>query len=203
MESNFNHEQSLSLINEMITRARNNVRMGSSFSLLYWGYLTATFAIIQCVLLRIPVYADNSFFIWILMAPAGVVSWLIERKNIRKKLIITHIDLIGGLVWLGFLISWAVSMVIFFTAQYIFDMHAIFSLYIPVVLMMVGMGHFITACVFRHKMWYVIAALTWAGAIACAFLHIDMQFIVFAVCMIIGLVIPGHVLHSQAKKSHV
>ena len=112
MDTNFNHEQSLALINEMINRARNNVKHEGVYSL-------------------------------------------------------------------------------------------IFMLNIPVIMVMVGLGQFISACIYRNKMWYAIAALTWAGAIVCVFLPVYLQFIDFATCMILGFVLPGHILIHQAKKSHV
>jgi hypothetical protein len=205
MDTNFNHEQSLSLINEMIKRAQNNVRQGSSYSLIYWGYLTATFAIINCVLLNTHILKDprQSFWIWALMLPAGVVSYFIERRAHRKSLVRTHIDRIGGMVWVGFFISFLVFMAVLQTANFALGAYQVFLLNTPVILIMIGMGQFITACVFRHKMWYAIALLTWTGAVVCAFLATDMQFIVFAACMIFGLAIPGHVLNYQSKKNHV
>ena len=203
MDTNFNHEQSLTLINEMIARARNNVRMNGAYSLIFWGYLTAVIAVANCVLLHTLNHPQQSFWIWSLMLPACAVSYMIERRIDRKTLVKTHIDKIGGMVWVGFLISFVVFMVVINTVSLMYESQRVFMLNTPVIMIMVGMGQFITACVFRQKMWYAIAALTWAGAVVCAFLGVDIQFMIFAACMIIGFAIPGHVLSHQAKKSHV
>ena len=203
MDTNLNHEQSLSLINEMISRARNNVKHEGATSLIYWGYLTAVLAITNNVLINTLNEPGQSAWIWLLMIPAGIVSYFMERRTDRKKLVKTHIDKIGGMIWAGFLISIVVFMMLIITVYVNFNFQQIFMLHTPTLMIMVGMGQFISACVFRNKMWYAIATLTWAGAFICAFLVPAIQLIVFAACMILGFAVPGHVLNHQAKRSHV
>ena len=203
MDTNFNHEQSLTLINEMIHRARNNVKKGGTYSMIFWGYCTAVLSIANCVLLHTLNNTERSFQVWFFMLPACAVSYFIERKVYRKTLIKTHIDKIGGMVWVGFLISFAVFTGVIQTVGHGFEMYQIFMVNIPVIMIMLGMGQFVSACIYRNRIWYAIAAQTWAGAITCAFFNVDMQFIVFAVCAILGFVVPGHILIYQAKKSNV
>jgi hypothetical protein len=203
MEKIFNHEESLALINEMIARAQNNIKHQGVVGLLFWGYLTAAVAVLNYVLLHTLSNLNQSFWIWWIMLPAGFVSYFIERRAGKKKFVKTHIDKIGAMVWFGFLISFGVFMVVLNMAGSRLGIAQLFYLNTPVIMIMVGMGHFISACIYRHKMWYLIAVQTWAGAVICACLDIDLQFIVFAVCMILGLAIPGHILNYKAKKSHV
>jgi MFS family permease len=201
MEENLNHEQSLSLINEMINRARNNVKMEGAYSLIYWGYLTASLAITNCVLMHTMEDPKLSFWIWWLMLPAGLVSYFIERRTKRKTLVKTHIKKKEKMVWMGFLISFMVFTVVINIIHFNVEISQIFMLNTPALMIMVGMGQFISACIYRHKMWYAIAALTWSGAVACAFLRVDIQFIVFAVCMVLGFAVPGHILNVMERKS--
>ena len=202
MDKNFNHEESLSLINEMISRAQYNVKMGWPHSMIYWGYVTAALAITNTVLLHTLSNPNQSFWIWCLMLPAGLGSYFIERQTRKKTLVKTHIDKIGSMVWYGFLISFVVFTIGIHSTSMKFEISQIFILNTPALMIMLGMGQFISASIYRHKIWYGIASLTWTGALVCAFLQVDMQFIVFAVCMILGFVIPGHILNYQAKKSH-
>ena len=203
METQFNHEQSLALINEMISRARNNVKQEGTYSIIYWGYLTALLAIINYVLLHTLNEPQQSYWIWWVMLPAGLVSYFIERRIDRKTLVKTHIDKISGIVWMGFLISFVIFMLVINAVNFKFHNYHIFMLTTPVIMVMVGTGQFVSACIYRHKMWYAIATLTWVGAVVCAFLGVDMQLLVFAGCMILGFVVPGHILYYQAKRSHV
>ena len=202
MDKNFNHEESLSLINEMISRAQYNVKMEWPHSMIYWGYVTAALAITNTVLLNTLSNPHQSFWIWCLMLPAGLGSYFIERRTSKKTLVKTHLDKIGSMVWLGFLISFVVFTIGIHSTSMKFEISQIFMLNTPALMIMLGMGQFISASIYRNKIWYGIASLTWAGALICAFLKVDMQFIVFAVCMISGFVVPGHILNHQAKKSH-
>ena len=172
METNFNNsrgeacprpteafprpEESLTLINEMINRARNNVV--KSYSLIYWGYVTAALAITNFILLHIFDNSDKSFYVWLVMIPAIVVGYFIELGNQRKKLVKTHIDRIVAMIWGGFFISFVVYTVVIHVIAYRTESSNIFALNIPVLLTMFGMGHFVTACAFRFKIWYVFAA---------------------------------------------
>jgi len=199
MESNLSHEQSLTLINEMINRARNNVRVKGAKSLIFWGYLTAALAIANSVLMHVLNDSSRSQFVWFAMIPALAVGYFIDRRNRREMLVKTHIDKIGDMIWLGFLISYAVFIVVIHT---VYISH-IFMINVPVMMILVGMGQFVTACAYRSKMWYLFAAFSWAAAIACAFSTMDVQLIIFAACMMVGFVIPGHILNRQSKESHV
>ena len=203
MDENFNHEKSLSLISEMIERARNNFQKGGAGSLIYWGYMVAVFAVINCVLLKTLDNIEQSFFIWVLMLPAMLGSYFMERRIRRETLVKTHIDKIGDIIWLGFFISFAVFTGVIHLVSVNLGISQIFMLNIPIIITFLGMGQFITACVMRQKMWYAIAALTWIGAIVCALVDLEMQFIVFAACMLFGFAVPGHILNYQAKKNNV
>jgi hypothetical protein len=48
-----------------------------------------------------------------------------------------------------------------------------------------------------------VAALFGISAIGCAFLPVDLHFLVLALCMILGFAVPGHILNHKTKKSHV
>ena len=203
MEENFNHEQSLTLINEMIVRAQNNVNKGKAYSFMILGYVLAVCAVAIYVLLHTLSNPNQSFWVWLVVLPAMVAMHFIERRVNGAKLVKTHIEKIGGMVWAGFGISCFVFLTVVFTIAFKLDTNTVFLLCTPVILTFVGMGQFITACVFRNKMWYSVAAVFWAGALTCTFLSGDMQMIVFAVCMLLGYVVPGHLLIHKAKKSHV
>jgi hypothetical protein len=198
------HEQSLTLISEMIDRARNNIRVKGALSLIFWGYVVAVLSIVQCVLINTLDDMMQSSFVWLAMIPAGVVSYFIERRIQRETLVKTHIDSIVAAIWAGFFIGFVVFSVVIHSVVFregLFDIYLF--LMIPIMLIMLGTGQFVAACAFRSKIWYAFAACNWIGAIACIFLPVDMQFIVFAVCMIVGFAIPGHVLNRQSKKRHV
>jgi hypothetical protein len=137
------------------------------------------------------------------MIPCVVVSYFINRCINRTALVKTHIDKIGDMVWKGFGFGTAVLMVIMFAVAIQNKDGHIMLLINPIIMGMIGVCEFASATIYRYKPWYWVAALCWGGAIACAFLAVDMQFIVLAACMILGFIVPGHLLNRKSKKSHV
>jgi hypothetical protein len=171
--------------------------------MIFWGYMVSLIAIANFVLMHTLSDPHLSFMVWLFILPAWVVSYFIDRRIDRTTLVKTHIDKIGDMVWKGF----GIGVVVLFAAMYVAairmaDFH-IMVLTNSVIMSMVGICEFVTASVYRYKPWYWVAALFGVGAITCAFLPEDFQFIVLATCMILGFVVPGHLLNSQAKKSHV
>jgi hypothetical protein len=71
-----------------------------------------------------------------------------------------------------------------------------------VMMIMLGICEFVMGTIYRYKAWYRVAILFWIGAVACAFLAVDLQFIILAICMILGFVVPGHLLNRKTKKNH-
>ncbi|MDR2586426.1 MAG: hypothetical protein LBC84_09485 [Prevotellaceae bacterium] len=203
METNLNHEQSLTLINEMISRARNNVQKERRYPLLFWGYTIATVAILNYVLLYVLCNPNLSFWVWCLMLPAWGLSYFIDRKIHRTALVKTHIDRIGDGVWKGYGIGVGVFLFTIFAAAFRLQSPVLFSLVTPVILIMVGICEYASACIYRFTPWYRVAALLGAGAIACAFVPVQVHFLILALCMILGFVVPGHLLNRQTKKNHV
>ncbi len=203
METNFNHEQSLALINEMINRARNNVQKERTYSIIFWGYFIAAVAIANFVLIHTLSDPNQSFFVWLAVIPAWVVSYFIDRQTDRTALVKTHIDKIGDIIWKGFGISAVVFLIIIYSVAFRIKDYHILLLITPVFMMMIGICEFATACVYRYRPWYWVAVLFWAGAILSAWLRADWQFIVMAVCLILGFVIPGHLLNRQQEESNV
>jgi len=206
METNFSHEQSLALINEMIHRAWNNVQVERRYPVLFWGYTVAVAAVANFVLLQTLSNPNQSFFVWLMVIPAWVVSYFIDRQIDRTALRKTHIDKIGNMVWKGFgIASILFTGIITIFALRIKDFN-IMLLINPAMMAMIGICEFASACIYRYKSWCWVAALFWAGAISCAFLPVDRQFVVLALCMVLGFVLPGHLCYrqqKQQKESHV
>ena len=94
-------------------------------------------------------------------------------------------------------------LAVIFTAAIRYQAPIIFVMTTPVILIMLGICEFISAIIYRHNPWYWVSVLFWVGAVGCVFLPVDLQFIVLTVCMVLGFVVPGHMLNYQASKSHV
>jgi hypothetical protein len=216
MESKFTEQESMEIITEMINRARNNLNRSVNV-MIFWGYLVAATAIANFILLQAQGIGYNAYFVWLLMMPGAVVSYFISRRIDRRSVVRTHIDKIISSTWAGF----GISVLVFWGMIMIFagltrNAEAMF-LISPVILTMLGLGEYVMACACRARPMKWIAVLFWLGAILCVLpfrwqsmdghfagtLYQGHQQLIMAACMIIGFVVPGHLIQCKQKQNHV
>ena len=212
MESkNFTQQESMAVINEMIAQARNNVQKGSANGLIYNGYAVAFTAILNFILLNVlPESELNwSFSVWWLMVPSYLIWRYVQSRVDRSAIVKTHIDSIISTLWRGFTISVLVLLSILFSLALAFHSWHYFAVNTPIIMIMCALAEFgmAKACRFKPFFWGAIGF--WAGALLCCFFTYfvlkrnDIQFLILALCMILGFVIPGHQLNKLAKKENV
>jgi uncharacterized membrane protein len=220
MKTQFTEQESLAVITEMIDRARNNVQKGAGTFMIYWGAMVGITALLNVVLAyalaSLSISPNYSFYIWWIMVPAWIVSSILERKRGKSALVKSHIDNIISSVWRAFGISNAIFLLVIFGLFYALQedghfFYQFFYLINPVILLMTGIGEFVTAKVCRFRPFLHGAIALWAGSAACALAimllksgdGVLVQFFILALCMVIGFVIPGYKLNKLAKESHV
>jgi hypothetical protein len=216
MENKFTEKESLALINEMINRARNNFNRNMT-EMIFWGYLIAALSITNFVLLGILENKAMSYYVWFLAILGFIVSYFIKRRIKRTAIIKTHIDDIISMTWRGFSISVFVLWAFMFIFASFTKKFEILFMISPSILSMLGLCQFITAFVCRMKKMLWVAVLFWVGALLCiipfnwentdegyiiTFLQSTQQ-LIMAICMILGFVVPGHIINYRQKKNHV
>ncbi|MDR3219428.1 MAG: hypothetical protein LBU22_10740 [Dysgonamonadaceae bacterium] len=208
METKFTEQQSLEVITEMINRARNNVQKGSANNMIYNGFAVAFLAIANFLLLYFlpDTYKNYSFHIWWLMVPSAFVDQIIKRKIIREAIVKTHIDDFISQLWRGFSISVVVLLAIILSLCHTFNAPLIALLITPGIMIIVALAEFSMAKICRFKPFFWGAIVFWAGSLLCLFPYCvlkrgDLHFLILAVCMIVGFVIPGYILNKLAKKN--
>ncbi|MDR3253220.1 MAG: hypothetical protein LBT35_06645 [Tannerella sp.] len=215
MESKLSEQESIAVINEMIDRVQNNIRKGSGNSMIYWGYAVAFTAMLNFILLFFPAGAGGAFFdgawafhVWWLMLPFAAISFRLEWKRNKEAIVKTHLDSIIKSIWHGFTISYMVVLGVIFSLCLYENTWWLCFFIPPVVLVLTGFGNYVTAQVSRFKPFKYGAFCMFVGAVICAApaiieeLPSRYQFLVLAVSMILGFVIPGTMLNKKAD-SHV
>ncbi|MDR1371272.1 MAG: hypothetical protein LBJ72_14305 [Dysgonamonadaceae bacterium] len=207
METKFTEQQSLGLISEMITQARNNLQKNSGTSMIFNGYLVAFTALANVALNFILSNPRQSFWIWLLMIPGAFIDRMIDKKIDKEAIVKTHIDRIIAATWRGFGNSIVLFLIIIFGYGYSMQNYRIFILITPIIMMMAGLGEYITAKACRFKPFLYGAFVMWAGALGCLgtyiFLHRWSEithFLILAICMILAFVVPGYKLNKSAKQ---
>ena len=212
METKFTEQESLAVISQMIEQAKNNLRKGGGNGLIFAGISVAFTAILNAILIFVfikkGINTDLSMLAWCLMIPGSYIIFLIGKKEERKSTVKTHIDSIIGSSWKAYLYAVLVLLAVFFSSLFSQKVYGIFYLITPVILIMVGQAEYVTAKACRFKPYLYGAISMWLGALACIgtmwvkepYPPVIIQFLIFAVCMITGFVIPGYQLNKLADK---
>jgi hypothetical protein len=208
METKFTEQQSLAVINEMIDRARNNIKQDSANNMVYNGYAVALVAVVNFILLHLLPEAETnmSFMVWWLMIPSACIDYFIKRKIDRSAIVKTQIDGVISQLWRGFSISIILLLIMIFSASFAFNKWTYALFITPSIMIMVAMAEFVMSRMCRFKPFFWGAVCFWTGAILCVFSYCvlkrgDIQFLILAICMIIGFVIPGNLLNKKSKEN--
>ncbi|MCK9422722.1 MAG: hypothetical protein M0Q38_08995 [Bacteroidales bacterium] len=222
METQFSQKESLDLINQMISSAKNNLHKGMSNIFLLWGYLVAIISLLIFILL-LTLPGDTRYFsywLWIFMAAGAPIHWKLVSKIDQQQLVKTYIDKIMGFVWIAFSVSiiavvagMLLSTILVLPVFTDVDPSHEFLRWIqwtfitPFMLCLYGFALFVSGKAYQFKPLVIGGIVCW---IATAFLIIAfhhpyllmIQQIVLFICAVAGFVIPGHLL-KQKENSHV
>ena len=205
METKLTEQDSLRIINEMIAQTKNNIQQGSADTIIFAGYCVAGTAILNFILSYLRFGGFNSSWVWLLMIPMTIGCVLISKKNRKKAVLKTHVDNIVSKIWFAFLISVICILVSIFGYSTIFKTSLLCILITPTILILMGLAQYVTAVSIRFEPFLKGAYTFWIGSILCIIcsaLGYDLlQFIILALCMIIGFVLPGYKLNSKANQN--
>ncbi|MBB4037121.1 hypothetical protein GGR21_003036 [Dysgonomonas hofstadii] len=205
MEKDFNEQDSLKVINQMIAQVNSNIQIGAASSMVMAGYTVATIAILNIILIHTLDKPYFSFWVWMLMIPYAIIQHFIEKKRDKKAIVRTYMDTIVGKTWKAFTISVVVLLIVIFGLIYISETWILSLLFNPVILTLTGLAQYATAATTRFKPFLWGAFTLWCGAILCMLLlplfgkTVEIQFVILAICMILGFSLPGHMLNKKAK----
>lgn len=208
MEKNFTEQDSLRIINEMIIQARSNIQIGSANSMIFCGYFVTVIAVLNIILLQILDKPYLSFWIWLLTIPMVLINhFIIDKRTVRAAIVHTPIDRIISKIWRGFTWSIIALLTSIFCSTYIFDNWLFTILITPTILTLLGLGQFASGYASRFPPFIRGSYIFWVGAVLSIVLPYsifesqDAQFVILAICMITGFVIPGHILNRKAKEN--
>ncbi|MDR0825483.1 MAG: hypothetical protein LBN74_10345 [Prevotella sp.] len=205
MENNFTEQDSLKVINEMISQARNNFQNRNVTPAIFCGYVVAATAFANFALLHTLENPVQSFWIWLVMIPMVIISSAISRKYKKQVMVKTHIDKIVSYIWIAFPISVAIFLVTVYGAAFALKSDYLGVLITPVILTMMGTAQFTTSIACRFKPYFYGTLVFWAGALLCTVSYLfgwmDLQFIILGTCAILGLCVPGHVANKKAEQN--
>jgi hypothetical protein len=202
MEKKFDEQDSLRLISEMITQARRSFQKGSGNGIILWGYSIAALAILNFVLLRCTPLAP---WVWVLTIPLFIGHYFYEWRKRTQALVKNSINKMIGNVWLAFFVSLMLLVAMLSMMAAASDTTLFYAFISPVAITLSGLCLFISGKIMRFRPFVYGALVFWLGSVA-SVLIIPIwklqspQFLILAACMLLGFVIPGHLLNRSVRE---
>ena len=183
-----NPHQSLDLITSMIQQAKGNVRK-SSFYFLLWGW-TIVIANLGVYILIAFTDVKNPFLMFSLTIPAGIISAIYGARHAKTETVTTHLDQIHKWVWIGYGIN---CVLIIVAGRFISWMVN------PMIITMCALPTFVTGVILKFRPLMLGGIVFWTLGTVLFFLPIKEQFLVAAVSIALGYLVPGYMLRKSEK----
>jgi hypothetical protein len=193
-KENFTGEESLKIINEMIETAKNSVS-DKSFHYLLWGWLVLIASGVDYYLLTV-IHTPYHWIAWpFLMGAGGILAFVYILFQKRKETVKTHFEAFLGYTWTSVLV--ALFLTAFFGAR--FGNQAAY----PVIMIIYGMGLFVSGMAFRFVPLVIGSVCCWACALVACYVTYEHQLILLGISVLSGYIIPGYILKLRFKHETV
>jgi len=196
MEKQFNEQESLKLIQEMIENAKSKLE-ASSFFYLLWGWLVLAGTLIHFGLLY--THYAYPYLAWPAVMLAGLIGTAIGvRKSKNKAKTRTYLASSMGFLWAGFSIM---LLFVLFSAM----MGKIsWSMSNILIIALYGLSTFASGGMINFRPLIYGGIFSWLIAIGSLFVAPQFTFISIALSIVVSYLIPGYLLRNKEKsQSHV
>ena len=193
-KDNFDGQDSLRIINEMIETAKNSVS-DNSFHYLLWGWLVLIASGLD-YFFTTSFHTQYHWLPWpVLMGTGGILAFLYLLFQKRKEKVKTYYGTFLGHTWISVLV--ALFLTAFIGAR--FNSLAAY----PVIMIIYGMGLFVSGMTFRFIPLVIGSICCWVCAVAACYVSHDNQLILLGLSVLSGYIIPGYILKLKFKHETV
>ena len=192
-QENFSPEQSLQLIQSMISKTKQGMSDNSIYFLV-WGWLTFFACTGQFVLKHIYNY-EKHYMVWLVVIIGIIFSIYQGRKEEKRNRATTYIDDSIKYLWSGMAAS-------FFVLGMILTRLGWDTAVFPFFIMLYGLGTFVSGSIIRFRPLIVGGIIAWALAIGSTFVNYDYQMLFGAAAILVSYIIPAYMLRSRNKTTN-
>ncbi len=192
-EEKFSPEQSLQLIQSMISKTKQDMS-DNSIHFLVWGWITFIACAGQFVLKHILEY-EKHYYVWSLIIVGIVFNiWYgIKEDKIRKTR--TYVGDSMKYLWIGMGIS-------YFVLSMILTKIGWHSSVFPFFILLYGLGTFVSGSILQFRPLKIGGIIAWVLAIGAAYVEYDYQMLFGAAAILISYIIPAYMLRSKNKNAN-
>jgi len=189
-EDSFSPEQSLQLIQSMISKTKQTMSDNSIYFLV-WGWVVFVACTAQFILKHIYDY-EKHYIVWLLTIVGIVFSIYQGRKEDKSVKVRTYVDDSMKNLWGGMAIS-------FFVLSMILTKLGWHTAIFPFFILLYGLGTFVSGNIIRFRPLIIGGLVAWALAIGSTFVSYDFQMLFGAAAILISYIIPAHLLRHKTK----
>lgn len=189
MEENFSNQDSLKLINEMMSKAKKSY-VTKGIASMVWGVL-----IIICSLFtwaHIEFNFDIGFDIWWLLFLAIIPQLYFSVKDKKSKNFVAHDEQTMTYVWATFGIC--IFLLSFYNNR--FHLESSTTLF----MMLYGIPTFITGGIFKFRPMIFGGLICWTLSVISAFTTVAIDMLFMAACGLFAWLLPGIILWNRYQK---
>ena len=197
-QEKFTPQESLSLIQSMIAKARQDISLKTHYYLV-WGWLTFIACISQFILKNILEY-ERHYLVWLLMLAGAAYSVYMGRREDRSNRVKSYIGESMQQVWLGLGLAYVVLSFVLTRIGWGTNVF-------PFFIILYGLGTFISGRILKFRPLVIGGLLAWALACISVYLKYDYQMLTCAAAILVSYIIPAYMFRfkrsSDLSKSPV
>lgn len=195
MEKQFNQEDSMLLIRQMIEQAKGKIEKGDGKYFVLWGYIITIACIAHYLSYKLGGLDKLSLsaFIWGIPTSIGIiVSVIFAWKDSKKQTVKTYVSTMTNHIWIGFACSCLLISLLLSGKYGVFIYPAISLVYVYAV--------FLSASALHLRGMYVSAAICLVCVILYRFIPFSEYPLIMAAMLLCGNLIPGYMINYLAKR---
>jgi Flp pilus assembly protein TadB len=193
MQENLTEKQSLSIIHEMISKAKNQFSEDGSLYLL-WGWVIL-FCSVAHFVLDVVVNYSKPWSVWSVTWIVAVYMILYLRKRDSKRKVKTYTEEVLGYVWLTFVIMMVITF--FLLQKFVPEFWKYNYLFI---LLCYGMPTFLSGIILKVRQLVVGGIFCWVLSVMAGFADFHYHPLFVSAAVIVAWIIPGYRLRARFKK---
>ena len=183
---NLSAQQSLNIITAMIRQAKGNLS-SNSFYFLLWGW-TITIANLGVFILIRFTDVEKPTIMFSITIVSAVISMIYGARQGRKATATTILDSVNMWIWIGY------GVVCFTIAAFASKTNGQVN---PIVITMAAVPTFVTGIMLRFKPLLFGGIALWVFGVVLFFVPGDIQFLVAAIAIASGYLVPGYMLKQS------
>jgi len=189
-----NERESLQIIEAMIKTAKKRIH-NNGFDFMLWGWLVFISAIICYLIITIYGRPDYAGLPWAFLMPLGAIVSIIHNiRRAKREKVKTYIGQFLKYVFIAF----GVTLAIIGCFAGILKL----STY-PLIMLTYGGTLFICGGALKFSPLLIGGIINWIIAIVSFFLTFEQQLLAISVAVLMGYIIPGHIMQYKFKNEAV